>query len=216
MPLGTDFLDVYKIAVEVARKTGALVLPPITYGYAAESRHLSGTISLKAETFLKLLENVCDEVARNGFRKILILNGHGGNRRILQVFHREILSDGKDYQLYVTLSPFESFLDIFERIRETKTIGHAGELETSLILYMYPNLVRLDRITIEGEVGDPSVQDDPLIIPISDTESLIDWPGYCSEGYVGDPRKASSQKGERLVKRWIDAVIGIINLIKMI
>ena len=214
LPLGTDFLDVYRIAIEAAKKTGSLVLPPVTFGYAAETRHLPGTVSFKAETLLKVLEDICDEVARNGFRKILILNGHGGNKRLLQVFHREILNEGKDYQLYVALGPFKSFLDVFEKIRETKIIGHACELETSLILYMYPDLVKLDRITIKGEVGEVSVQDDPRIIPLSDTESLVDWPSYCHEGYVGDPRKASMQKGEKLVRKWLETVVKIIDLIK--
>jgi creatinine amidohydrolase len=214
MPLGTDYLDVLKIAIEAAKKTGSLVLPPITYGFAAESKHFPGTISLRAETFLNLLQDVCDEVARNGFKKILILNGHGGNRRILWAFTKVILNQEKDYFVYVSLSPFKSFQEIFEAMRETKIVGHAGELETSLILYMYPELVKLDRIVGEGEIGDVSIQDNPRVIPLSDTVSLTDWPGYCKEGYIGDPRKASVEKGEKMVTKWIDTVVEIINLIK--
>jgi creatinine amidohydrolase len=143
MPTGTDSMIVYKAAELAAEKADAVVLPPFSYTYVAENRHFPGTISLTAKTLLSLLEEVCDGIARNGFRKILILNGHGGNNGILRVFLRESLNKKRKYALYAMIDPWAPLGDLVAELTQGRTIGHACEVETSLGLYLFEDLVKM-------------------------------------------------------------------------
>ncbi|HDJ89791.1 MAG TPA: creatininase family protein, partial [Thermoprotei archaeon] len=95
LPLGTDTITIYYVVLKATEIEDALVLPPLYYAYVPENRNFKGTISLKSDTFLKLLEDILDEVARQGFKKFLIVNGHGGNRRPLALFLRKMLEKNK-------------------------------------------------------------------------------------------------------------------------
>ena len=79
LPTGNDALIAHRWALMVAECEPVVVLPPLYYAYVKPGRHLPGTVSLDTTVLLSLLENICDEVARNGYRKILLLNCHGGN-----------------------------------------------------------------------------------------------------------------------------------------
>ncbi|MGQ9479749.1 MAG: creatininase family protein, partial [Thermoproteota archaeon] len=141
MPTGTDSITVYEVARRAAEREPAVVLPPFYYAYVPENRHFPGTVSLSARTLLALLEEVCDEVGRNGFRKILIVNGHGGNNSLLRVFLRDSLTRRRDYALYALIEPLAPLEEFIPRIQESELIGHACEIETSIGLYLFENLV---------------------------------------------------------------------------
>jgi len=206
LPLGTDALVIYKLALEVAKREEALVLPPIYYACAVENRHFPGNISLKAEIFLELIESLCDEIGRNGFKKILILNGHGGNKRSLSLFIRELLWKKKRYQVYILMDPWSPIADVIDSIKETEEIGHACEIETSFILYLFPELAKLEEVKDKAKTGSAP--------KISYIETSVDWISYCIEGYLGDPRKASKEKGSILFNKWVERVSKVIRAIK--
>lgn len=190
LPLGTDSLAIYKVAIEAAKREAAVVLPLLYYACVIENRHFPGTISISAHLLLKLLEEICDEIARNGFHKILIINGHGGNRRILRLFAREFLWKHKGYQIYILYDPWAPIQDIIGKVCKTSEIGHACEVETSYMLYLFPKLVKMNRVRSKAQTGKtPSI---PFV------ETPVDWTVYCVMGYVGDPRRANPEKGKLL------------------
>ena len=147
MPVGTDSLTVYNIAKLAAEKEESVVLPPLYYAYVPESKHFPGAISLTAKTLLTLLEEICDEISRNGFKKILIVNGHGGNTPILKVFLREILNKKKDYALYAMIRPLFPARDLISKLSEGRRVGHACEIETSIGLYLFGDLVNYPQLS---------------------------------------------------------------------
>jgi creatinine amidohydrolase len=206
LPLGTDILTIYWVAVKASELEDAIILPPIAYGYAPESKHFPGTISISAETLLSLLREVCLEIYRNGFRKILILNGHGGNSRILRLLSRDVLDRCMNICLYMVVDPWSPVRSEIEGLRETKLIGHACEIETSIVSYIAPRLVKLDYVRGEAKIG--------VYTTIPDVETNVDWVGYALEAYLGDPRKASMEKGKIIVDQWVRRIADIYRMVK--
>jgi len=206
LPVGTDYLAIYKAALEAAKREKAVILPPLAYTYVPENRHFPGAISLSGTTMVKVLEEICDEVYRNGFKKILILNGHGGNARVLGLFLREMINKRKEYMVYVIMNPMALIRDVIEKVKETDVYGHAGEIETSIMLYLFPNLVKMERIKGEAKLGRSEVVDF--------TNTLVDWISYALEGYVGNPTKATASKGEILFNAFVKILTNIIKKIK--
>jgi len=207
LPLGTDALVVHRVAVEAAKRSPpAIVLPPLYYAYVPENRHFPGAISLSGSTFLKVLEEICDEVYRNGFKRILILNGHGGNRRPLSLFVREMQERGKRYLLYVAVEPMEGLEKVIEEVRETWPIGHACEIESSLALHLFPHLCRVERVKGPAKLGPERV--------VEGAQTMADWVSYAVEGYVGDPRAATPEKGRKIFEAWVQRVADLLERIR--
>ncbi|MDH5795362.1 MAG: creatininase family protein [Candidatus Bathyarchaeota archaeon] len=206
MPTGTDSLIVYSVAKLAAEKADAVVLPPLHYAYVPENRHFPGTISLTAKTLLTLLGEVCDEIARNGLGKILILNGHGGNNDILRVFLRDSLTKEKKYALYAMIDPWAALGDLIGELTQGRTVGHACEVETSLGLFLFEDLVKMERIEREAKLGSTKLP--------QGIETPVDWQAYATELYLGDPRHATREKGEKLVKAMVEYLADAIRTIK--
>jgi creatinine amidohydrolase len=206
LPLGTDTRIIHEVALKASEIEEAIVLPPLAYCYAPENKHFPGTISISAEILLRLLEEICSEVSRNGFRKLIILNGHGGNRRILRLLLRDALDKGLNIALYAVTEPWSLIREDIEKVRETSPVEHACEIETSFMLYLNPGNVRLGRVKGEARTGAP--------LGIEGLETNTDWISYALEGYVGDPRKASEWKGRKLIEKWIEKTARIYKIVK--
>ncbi|RLE84874.1 MAG: hypothetical protein DRJ41_02325 [Thermoprotei archaeon] len=161
---------------------------------------------LRAETFLSILEDILDEVLRHGFKKFLIVNGHGGNRRPLRLFVRKMLEKEKRIQLYILADPLTPVRSIIEEVRETEVYEHACEVETSIMMSLSPGLVKLERVKGKAVLGKRRL--------IEHIETMVDWQGYAPMGYVGDPTKASSDKGQVILEGWIQAIVQIIRAVK--
>ena len=101
LPLGTDLLDVRYAALHAAEQEYAVVFPEYYFGQIAEARHEPGTIAYSREMQLELLQETTDEMARNGCKKVLIVNGHGGNESLLPYFAQTQLDKPHDYVVYV-------------------------------------------------------------------------------------------------------------------
>ena len=205
LPLGTDGLIAHKVALLAAEREPAVVLPPLFFTYTKEMKNLPGAISLEADLLLGLLEAICDEVARNGFRKIVLVNCHGGNSALLKVFLQELCDRGKDYAVY--LPPIFLAPEAVERVKETKETGHACEVETSFALYLYPELVRMERVPKEFY----SSRKDYDLSPAS---TSVDWYASYPDGYVGDAKKASPEKGRVMVEAHVEKLAELIRKVK--
>jgi creatinine amidohydrolase len=206
MPVGTDSKAVYEIAKRAAEKEEAVVLPPLYYAYVPENRHFPGTISLTARTLLSLLEEICDEASRNGFKKILIVNGHGGNNNILRVFLRETLTKRKDYVVYALIGPLSPIRDLIEELFKGRRIGHAGEMETSMGLYLFGDLIKMEDVKREAEVGSTGLP--------KEIETQVDWQAYAVQVYLGDPRRATREKGKKLIDKLVEFLADAIRRVK--
>jgi creatinine amidohydrolase len=137
-------------ATEVCRAVAAaddhvLVAPPVPWGVSHTHMGFAGTISLRPETLLQLLRDVCGSVLASGFRGLLLVNGHNGNKYMAGQVVAELPRPDGAFLGFVTY--FDLALGEFRRLRRSALGGeaHAGELETSLEMYLRPDRVSADR-----------------------------------------------------------------------
>jgi creatinine amidohydrolase len=139
LPLGTDLLDVRYAALHAAEREYAIVFPEYYFGQIAEARHEPGTMAYSREMQLALLQETTDEMARNGCKRVLIVNGHGGNEHLLPYFAQTQLDKPHDYVVYV----FDERTPSSGGPAKKTTIDmHAGESETSKMMIARPERVR--------------------------------------------------------------------------
>lgn len=213
LPTGTDTLNVEHIAREACRQAGAIMLPPMAYTMVHEMKASVGAISLSAATFLKVLEEVCDDVARNGVKKILLLNGHGGNGHLSMTFLQDLPGKNKDYVVYyLFLTSCVSPRDR-EQIRSSSKAahpgGHADDGETDLTLHHYPDLVDLKAISQDPGAGKSGKDFD-----IGNAQSHVWWYSEYPDSLAGDPRFPSPQRGEMISNMIIAGLAQTISKIK--
>jgi creatinine amidohydrolase len=152
LPIGTDLYEAREIAFTAASKEYAVVFPPYFVGQIFEARHQPGAIAYSTELMWKMLEETCKELSRNGLKKIILINGHGGNTSFLQFFCQAQLSNQQDY-IVVLFTPGENKATAKEisSLKKAKLDGHAGEEETSMMYFINPALV--DQEALKNESG---------------------------------------------------------------
>jgi creatinine amidohydrolase len=204
LPLGTDLLDVRYAVLHAADKEYAVVFPEYYFGQIFEARHEPGTVAYSASLQLQLLQETTDEMARNGCKKVLIVNGHGGNEHLLPFFAQAQLEKQHDYVVYVL-----GLVDVpGGPPHKTEVDMHAGETETSSMMISRPDLVHLDRAKNEsGADAARLTLPDPLY-------TAIWWYARFPEHYSGDGSAASRAVGEHKMTGWIDAISSSIRAIK--
>ena len=161
LPVNTDISNVSHIAAEVSRTVEefpVVVAPPVWGGMSPHHKMFPGVISIPLDTFVRYIRDVCVGITAGGFERILLLNGHGGNRALLEAICYELRGD-----LSIGVSALSWWLVVaheLEELREGKGsgVGHAGEIETSLQMYLQEQLV--DRTKLELV---PGVSDDPSL-----------------------------------------------------
>src|SRR5580704_8121240 len=142
LPLGTDLLNVRYASVHAAEQDYAVVFPEYYFGQIFEAKHEPGTIAYSAPLQLQLLQETTDEMARNGCKKILIVNGHGGNEHLLPFFAQAQLEKQHDYVVYVQ---WGHEIPTGGPAKKTTMDMHAGESETARVMVSRPDLVHQDR-----------------------------------------------------------------------
>jgi len=148
MPLGTDLLDVRFAVMNAVKQEYAVVFPEYYFGQIFEAQQQPGTVAYSLETQLTLLQETVKEMARNGCKKVVIVNGHGGNNHLLPLFAQAQMATPRDYVVYVFGLPK---LNVAGRpARKTTNDGHAGEEETSSLLIARPDLVHMERAEQES------------------------------------------------------------------
>lgn len=206
LPLGTDLLNVRYASLQAAQQEYAVVFPEYYFGQIFEAKHEPGTVAYSMELQLKLLQETTDEMARNGCKKIVIVNGHGGNEHLLPFFAQAQLDKPHDYVVYV--------LD-GERSRSggpaKKSTGidyHAGENETANTMVSHPELVHLDRAASESGADEKR-----LNLPET-VYTGIWWYARFPNHYSGDGSVARKELGEWNMKNWIELTIEAIRAAK--
>jgi creatinine amidohydrolase len=143
LPLGTDTFTAHWVACRAAEKEAAVVFPFYPYGINSESVHLPGSVALDRELVFTLLERICDEIARNGMTKIILHSGHGGNRYFLPLFVQTLVEKDKTYQAYYADLPGYTN---WKEVLDTTETGHACEWETSVMLHIHEEMVRMGQV----------------------------------------------------------------------
>jgi creatinine amidohydrolase len=205
LPLGTDLLDVRYAALHAAEQDYTIVFPEYYFGQIAEARHEPGTVAYSRQMQLALLQETTDEMARNGCKKVIIMNGHGGNESLLPYFAQTQLDKPHDYVVYV-----------FDRrtpesggpAKKTSIDMHAGESETSKMMISRPDTVHIDRANRESG-ADQHRQNLP-----EDVYTGIWWYARFPNHYSGDGSAATRELGKFQMDWWIDAVVKAIRAVK--
>jgi creatinine amidohydrolase len=193
LPLSTDKLIAGEVCRRAAELEPAVVFPDFIFTQILEARHTPGCLAIEPDLILRLLDNVCREIARNGLKKVLIVNGHGGNDYLIHFFAQAQLASPRDYVVYVAQPPYQLPEAEAGPVWETQVDGHAGERETSAILALRPELVKRESLPADGE-GQPLGRLKPLRDLGVDTG--IWWYADHPSHYCGDGRPATAEKGE--------------------
>jgi len=209
LPLGTDLIDVREIALRAAKKEYALVFPEYYFSQILEAKHQPGTIAYSPKLIWDILQETCDEISRNGIKKIVLVNGHGGNNNFLPFFGQAQLEQQRGYCV-VLFRPQTSakVAEQVKKLRETKNGGHAGEIETSMMQVSRPDLVHIDR------VKEQSGQDLTRLKHIPTNFTGIFWYAQYPNHYAGDGSYAKSEFGELLINSRVDQLVDLIKTLK--
>ena len=196
LQLGTDTLVADGIARCAAEQEAAVVFPAFYLGQISEARHLPGAVSLPHDLLLALLRNVLDEIGRNGFGKILICNAHGGNEGLLDYLMRSYQGKPSSYVPYV-FHAYHTDRETRERWAQMRQHagGHAVEAETSEVMHLLPEAVRMENVTDPADSADRNMQ-----AHLEGLRNPWGWYARFPTHFAGDPSAASAEKGEFLVE----------------
>jgi creatinine amidohydrolase len=206
LPLGTDLLDVRYAALHAAEQEYAVVFPEYYFGQIFEARHEPGTVAYSRQLQLQLLQETTDEMARNGCKKVIIVNGHGGNEHLLPFFAQSQLEKPHDYVVYV-LAGVETPPG-GPKAKSTGPDWHAGEAETSSMLIAHPELVHQDRAKTESG-ADRGRQKLP-----ENLYTGIWWYARFPNHYSGDGSLATREFGQFKMNAWIDGIVKATRAVK--
>jgi len=205
LPLGTDLLDVRHAALTAAQQEYAVVFPEYYFGQIFEARHEPGTVAYSSHLQMELLQETTDEMARNGCKKVIIVNGHGGNENLLPYFAQSQLEKRHEYVVYV-MGLVEAPSGPVKR--KTSMDMHAGESETSKMMISRPDLVHLDR------AGSESGADQARLNLPRTIYTAIWWYARFPNHYSGDGSTATQELGAQEMNGWISAIMDAIRAVK--
>ena len=223
LPVDTDLVLTWEICVRTGRKIpGDMVLiPPVNHGYAPHQMDFPGVISISGETFTNYVTDILRSLAHQGFKKILLVNGHGSNISFLRTAARKAILEYPEVMCaaisYWDLQPVIETAAVLRESENPGGMNHACELETSMYLAIRADLVRMDKavrdldrfstskyfwldLVGQGE-GRPV-----LMIPY--------WSSISETGTLGDPTTATKEKGERLLDASVCGLMEFINIFK--
>lgn len=199
-PLSTDTLTAEAVsAAGVAAYDGsAVVAPALPYGISREHRYFAGTLWLTPDTFRAVLRDVIESLAHHGWEQIVIVNGHGGNTDAIREVAANTTRDGVAQTFAFTW---------FDAIT-ADDMGHAGPVETSVLLHRAPDLVDIDNLE-EGADGGS----EKWGYWVSGTNLAYDSNEFTDNGVVGDPTTASETRGKELLDEAADALAELLHTV---
>ncbi len=216
LPLGTDMLRAHRMACDVAAAEPAIVFPVVPFGSNFEAKIYAGSVMTANDLLFPLLENICDEISRNGLHKILLLSGHGGNKWLLPQFALSLLDKGKDYVVYylnsrgVDPDAVGGYMDrdLFYRTLESEEYGHACEWETSEVLHIRPDLVHMEKAA--------DVDEQPLdrLSHLPNTYTPVDWFSRSPNLTRGTPGHSTAEKGKVVWEQQVEALAALVKAVK--
>ena len=203
-PLGTDHLIAKAIAEEVAKRTNTICLPVIPFGVSSHHRHFCGTVYVRSETLKNYVMDTCLSLKTYGVKKILIINGHGGNIAALTEAARELRE--KEGIFAVVFQWWMLAGKLLPEIFSREERGHAGAEETSLNLFLHPQLVNMEKAVDETPMQ-PFPQIEGLNIPWNTAD-------YTRSGVFGKSSTASAEKGREVFEAVVSELVKFVEKLK--
>jgi creatinine amidohydrolase len=214
LPTGTDSMVAIKLAEDAAQRTGAIVAPPLWFGWSPHHLALPGTISIRPQILIEILYDVLGSMASHGFNRFIIVNGH----RIANLPWIQIGAEKAQRELHVTVVIYDPAYMSKEIADDMGfgEVGHAEEIETSHMLHVMPRLVRMERAKDYGSPARKLYHVDPR----SPKDTLCYVPGTASHlrqkteesgGTSGRPTLATPEKGKRLHEHLLERLVEVIN-----
>jgi creatinine amidohydrolase len=211
VPLGSDLIMAREWSARAAKQEYAVVFPDFFYGQIYEAKHQPGTFALPSRLVWEMLDATVEEIARNGFRKIVIVNGHGGNPQLLRYFVQSQLERRRDYVVYFFDPAYDQKAEDekFKPLRKTDPAAdlHAGETETSVLLYLRPDLVRMERAADESGA-------DESRLALADLYAAIWWYARFPNHYAGEGAKGSRELGQALTEHRVATLVKALRVVK--
>jgi creatinine amidohydrolase len=202
LPMGSDMLIANKIAELVAERVPAIIGPTLEAGDSSALDDFPGTITITPDSFKAYLKDVVDSLVKWGFKNFLFINGHAGNVAMVNHVSQTLRQQPEIRCAQIDCWRFIKAQD--QGIVESGEVthGHAGEAGTSVLLYLYPELVDIGQALDEA----PKQQDRfPDVIKYARYSTKTD------SGTIGYPSLASRGKGEALVQRSVDRIVRFLN-----
>jgi creatinine amidohydrolase len=201
LPLNTDSLIIQEALKLAAKQKKFFLAPVVPYGVCTTTKNHPGTISISPGTLRKLSFDLVTEAYKKGLRTFLLISGHGGSLHMSAMKETaEVLVEKLDGIKIAVLSPYDVLWKELSEVSETPNDSHAGELETSIMLYLSPR-------SVKGRSPEefPNIPR-PLIVK----DKMRYWPG----GVWGNPNKASEEKGATAINLIVDKIVEIIEKIE--
>ncbi len=207
-PLGTDKIIAEKLSIELAKELYrqgkcALVAPVLSYGISIEWKKSNSTITLSTLAMLLLLKDILSSLREIGFRKIIILNAHGGNSEIIRLVSREFIGNYDDIEIIV-VDWWKVVSDIISKHSLASVFMHSDEIEISMLLYW-------------GVIDKELINEKNIVkkkkLPWQKDNGVEVYKGIAREQTLvayGDPSRASTELGEYLVKEFCKRVAEVI------
>jgi len=201
LPLSTDTIQAYEVGKGAAELIPLFVAPPVHYGYCRSTSCHPGTISIRTATLKGLMKDIVHSLHSHGLKNFIVLTGHAGgaHRMALQGAGEELIAELPDINLAV-VTEYELAKKEGRGIIETERDGHAGEIETSRIMYSHPHLIK--------GMGEEEYPDFPVGILVRNKRK------YWQNGVWGDPTKASAEKGKMLNDLVIAKIVDLVRQIE--
>ena len=211
VPLGSDLIMAREWSARAARQEYVVVFPDFFYGQIYEAKHQPGTFALPSRLVWELLDATVEEIARNGFKKVVIVNGHGGNPQLLRYFVQSQLERRRDYVVYFFDPAYDAKAEEekFKPLRKSdpSVDMHAGETETSVLLYLRPDLVQMARGAQES-----GADENRLALP--DLYAAIWWYARFPNHYAGEGAKGSRELGQALTEHRVATLVKALRVVK--
>jgi len=203
LPVATDTLIPIRIAELVAEKTRVLVAPPVFYGNSLSMMDMKGVFTITPKTLASLLLDLCRSFARQGFKKIVFINGHGGNTQVLSfIGQRARIETGARI---VRIDWWTIASEEISKICE-KEVVHADEAETSMVLACRPDLVDMKK-AVKDNVSDELVEVLTGGKPKNMPYIAVPFSAWSKTGVIGDATKASKEKGKKILKAVVQNIV---------
>ncbi len=216
LPLSVDTDVVTELAgrVEAARPETVVLLPTLWLGHSPHHRFLA-CLSLEVQPYMEVIKGLCDSLIRTGFRKIFFLNGHGGNDIVTKAAMREVKSkyEGRSELRIGFASYWALGRETLQRIRESPLggVGHACEMETSVMLHLRPDSVDMAKARTGGPFGTTNrykLLDAQYAPPVYFVEEFSD---LSEHGGIGRPEMATPEKGRQFLDGFTREVLEFID-----
>lgn len=207
MPMATDLIRAEAVADRVATRLGgrAVIGPSLPVGVSPHHLAFAGTLSLSTATFAAVVREYLDGLYRHGWRKVMVVTGHGGNNATLTTVAQDLLADRPDLEFaWTPLTALASEPVAAMRVGEVH--GHSGEAETAQMLHLAPGLVHGERLapgtTALSEL-DPLAR---LARRRGHPVLQVPYDRLSPDGVLGDPRRATPDDGAAIIGAIVDRI----------